>query len=441
MNSIKSFLTITALAFTSFAQFAHSQSANFDGGASSPREIIRQIKDADTAPETIINGTETNASPSSATGDDIQRYIIRFEKGTPAMLRRRIALDAGANITHDLRIIDALAIWAPNSKAAALTLKLAHTPGVTDIEEDRVQSWLNQTALNAPAVKRGWPWPRPNPKPPENGDQKTPWGIDRVQAPKAWKVTRGKGVKVAVIDTGIDPEHPDMRVLGGYNAVDPALSFKDDHGHGSHVAGTIAALDNGKGVVGVAPEASLYGVKVLDASGRGTYAAIIAGIQWAAENGMVIANMSLGGSQGTAALQDSIRAANAMGMTIIAAAGNNGGKVGYPAAYPETITIAAAHKGDGIASFSSRGPEIDFISPGVDIPSTFKNGGYKTLSGTSMASPHAAGLAALAVAAKGVSGFDAIKAALAASTRRLEGLPDTQQGAGFIDAVKIVSGR
>ena len=174
--------------------------------------------------------------------------------------------------------------------------------------------------------------------------QETPWGIKRVNASGAWAVTKGKGVKVGVVDTGIDYDHPDLKanVAGGWSAIDKENpgNYKDDNGHGTHVSGTIAALDDKTGVVGVAPEAALYGVKVLDGQGSGTFSDVIAGMEWTVTNKMQAVNMSLGASQGNEALKAAVEAMAKAGVVLVAAAGNSGGAVGYPAAYPQAIAVA-----------------------------------------------------------------------------------------------------
>ena len=270
------------------------------------------------------------------------------------------------------------------------------------------------------------------------------WGINRVHAPSAWSNTQGKGVKVAVIDTGIDSSHPDLSgsVDGGYSAItktENPSDYQDDNGHGSHVAGTIAAHRDGKGVVGVAPKARLYAVKVLNADGSGSLADIIDGIVWAAKNKMDVANMSLGGPESSEALKKAIRFARGSGVVIVAAAGNSGEAVGFPAAYEDTIAVAASDSDDKLAGFSSRGPEVDFIAPGVDVLSVKMGGGFASHSGTSMAAPHVAGLAALAVSQGyvGLSGPDGVFAQLKKAAAPLPVLSAQMQGVGMIDAGKL----
>ncbi|MEQ1919562.1 MAG: S8 family serine peptidase, partial [Elusimicrobiota bacterium] len=158
--------------------------------------------------------------------------------------------------------------------------------------------------------------------------------------------------------------------------------------------------------------------------------------EWAAKKGIKVANMSLGADEGSEALKRAITAASKAGLTIVAAAGNSGGPVGFPARYPEAIAVAASDIKDGVADFSSRGPEVDFIAPGVDVKSVKMEGGWEELSGTSMATPHVAGLAALAVA-RGASTPAAVRAMLKRAATPLPGLAATLQGMGMIDAGKL----
>ncbi len=239
--------------------------------------------------------------------------------------------------------------------------------------------------------------------------QVLPWGVDRVEADLVWPTgNTADPVKVAIIDTGISKDHPDLKnnIKGGVNTINSRKSWSDDNGHGSHVAGIVGALNNTAGVVGVAPKADLYAVKVLNANGSGYLSDVIEGLQWAASNGMRVANMSLGTSSDIQSFHDAVVAANNAGVVLVAAAGNSGGTVGYPAAYPEVIAVSATDANNNLAYFSSRGPEVDLAAPGVNIYSTYKGSNYATLSGTSMASPHVAGAAAL-VLNTSVGSYDA----------------------------------
>jgi minor extracellular protease Epr len=231
------------------------------------------------------------------------------------------------------------------------------------------------------------------------------WGIAKVEAPKAWMAGyTGAGVKVGIIDTGIAP-HDDLIIAGGANFVDSASSYVDDNGHGTHVAGTVAALDNGIGVIGVAPGAHLYAIKVLDSSGSGYLSDIIEGIDFAISEQLDIINMSLGTSSDSPALHTAVDAAYNSGILVVASAGNSGKRVitmdnvGYPAKYESAIAVAATDINNNRATFSSTGPAVEVAAPGVSVRSTYLNNGFATMSGTSMAAPHVSGHLALMIQA------------------------------------------
>ncbi len=352
-------------------------------------------------------------------------------------------------IIRELKIINAIVAEFPDYVKDSTIYKLA---GVTNVELDAYQIWIesNQSFadITIPSVKKminnievaneETPLSLPNKintKEEQKGE--IPWGIARVDAESAWNTTMGEGAKVAILDTGATFSHPDLssNYAGGYNAINPELAPIDDHGHGTHVAGTIAAIKDDKGVVGVAPKATLYGVKVLDGAGGGSYSSIIAGIEWCVDNDIDVINMSLGGRSSIESFHDAVKIATEKGITIVCAAGNDSGAVNYPAKYAETLGISASTSSDAIAYFSSRGPEIDFVAPGYNVYSTAKDGGYTTMSGTSMACPHVAGLAALAVSL-GHNGLEDVKTALTKAAVDI-GLEVNLQGAGMIEAGKI----
>ena len=229
--------------------------------------------------------------------------------------------------------------------------------------------------------------------------QKVDWGVSMVQAPQMWSMTKGDGIKVAVFDTGVDFNHPDLigNWVKGVNFTTSDINdVMDRQGHGSHCAGVIAGTDNDFGIVGVAPNVKLYGVKVLGDNGSGSINAIVKGIDWAIAEKIDIISMSLGTSADPGpALHDAIKRARAAGIVIVAATGNENTTCGWPAAYPEVIAVGAVDQSFGRANFSNFGEAVDVAAPGVDILSTYPGNRYAKLSGTSMATPMVAGVVAL----------------------------------------------
>lgn len=228
--------------------------------------------------------------------------------------------------------------------------------------------------------------------------QTTPWGITRVGG-----AGDGTGKRVWVIDSGVDLDHPDLNVDASLSQSflsggGPSASADDQNGHGTHVAGTIAALNNNIGVVGVAPNASVVSIRVLDRRGSGSLSGVIAGVNYVAANGSAgeVANMSLGGGVSTSLDAAVANAASTSGVKFVLAAGNESDDANNhsPARVngPNIYTISAMNSGDNWASFSNYGAAVDYCAPGVSIESTWKDGGYNTISGTSMAAPHAAGI-------------------------------------------------
>ncbi|MBX7100723.1 MAG: S8 family peptidase [Myxococcaceae bacterium] len=296
---------------------------------------------------------------------------------------------------------------------------------------------------------------------PNDPDFEKQWNLKAINMPKAWERSRGKGVVVAVLDTGVAYENydgfiqvPDLEgvtFVPGYDFVNQDSHPNDDHGHGTHVAGTIAqATNNGKGVAGVAFEASVMPVKVLDHFGSGTTAAIADAIRWAADHGAQVINMSLGGGGRSAVLENAVAYARKKGVVVVAAAGNNGrGTVEYPAAYPGAVAVGAVGPTGAKAPYSSWGKELDVAAPGGD-KSQGEAGGilqntidpqdpsrsvYASYQGTSMATPHVAAVAALLWAA-GAKSPDQVEKAIFASAHPPQGQRGwTEQfGHGVIDA-------
>jgi subtilisin family serine protease len=312
-----------------------------------------------------------------------ERKIVVFKGGVDEQTKEALLSSAGAEKIKDLKLVNGKAVWV-SKKGEAELLK---SEKVLRIDPD-----VEVYALENVRIKGVKPQP----------PQTLTWNIDRVDAEISWGISTGDPVKVGVIDTGIDLKHPDLQanIKGGFNAINPLKSPNDDNGHGTHVAGIIAALNNSIGVIGVGPNIDLYAIKVLNANGSGYLSDVIEGLDWAVANGMQVVNMSLGTSQDVQSFHEAVMNAYNAGVTIVAAAGNSGGAVVYPAAYPEVIAVSATDQNNQIASWSSRGPEVDLAAPGVNIYSTYKGQSYATLSGTSMAAPHVSGAAALVIDTK-----------------------------------------
>jgi len=233
-----------------------------------------------------------------------------------------------------------------------------------------------------------------------SNSQTIDWGIELVGVPNFWKYTKGQGIKVAVLDTGVAYKHPDLEgaILDMKDFTNSPSGVGDVSGHGTHCAGIIAARDNSTGVVGVAPESQLLIGKVLGDNGSGSEEMVASGIEWAIESEANIISMSLGSAYPSERIYEAIKTAIDKNIFIICAAGNSGPRldsVDYPGAFEETIAVGSIDRRKQISNFSSRGNQVDIVAPGDEILSTYPPRGLATLSGTSMATPFVAGISAL----------------------------------------------
>ncbi|AKT36244.1 S8 family peptidase [Chondromyces crocatus] len=287
---------------------------------------------------------------------------------------------------------------------------------------------------------------------------KEQWHLERVGATRAWDFATGRGVTVAVVDTGIACEThgpfnkgtdlASTSCVPGWNFIANSEHASDDHGHGTHVAGTIAqSTHNGLGAAGMAFHARLMPVKVLNENGWATTASVADGIRWAADHGAHVINLSLGGPRNSKILQSAVDHALSRGAVVIAAAGNSGGAVNYPGASKGVIGVSASGQDDKIARFSSRGEEVDIAAPGVNVTQqTVCNRGrdkcerFQAFSGTSMAAPHVAGAAAL-VMSLGVSEPQAVEEVLRSTARVVDESEGAKKlyGAGILQAGEAVA--
>lgn len=367
-----------------------------------------------------------NLPVSAQTANQIPRKIVVFQENfVTESAQIGLLRGVGAVIIKPLPLINGMSVYLPPQAERAL----GGRPEILRIDDDLV--------INAIAKLQ----------PPPQPAEELPWGVDRIDADLAWAMTKGLAIKVAILDTGIDLDHLDLKanIKGNVNTINPLKSGNDDNGHGTHVAGIVAAVDNSIGVIGTGPEIYLYAVKFLDRTGSGWLSDLIEGLDWCINNKMQVINMSFGSSSDNPSFHDAIIKTYQAGIIQVAAAGNNGetgGAIIYPAKYSETIAVSAIDKYDQFASFSSYGPEIDLTAPGVDINSTYNNGYYKILSGTSMACPHVSGTAALVLSTPvGTYDLDAdgiwdpieVKNKLQATAQKLNLLPE-EQGAGLVKA-------
>lgn len=358
------------------------------------------------------------------TPDGLIKVLIGF-KEKPGPAQQALVKGVGGKIKYTYNLIPAIAASVPEVAIEALK----KNPNITDVELDSMVYALDAELDNS-------------------------WGVKRIGAGLVHNSgNNGGGIRIAIIDTGIDYNHPDLQdncadedqngIIDGYDFVNSDYDPMDDEGHGTHVAGIVAALDNSDGVVGVAPEASLYALKVLDYNGNGYISDVIIAIQWAsdpdgngsADDRLDIINMSLGAYTGNIFLEWACILAYYDGLLLVAAAGN-GGSVIYPAAYSSVIAVSATDKNDNLASFSSIGSQVELAAPGVGIYSTYISG-YATMSGTSMASPHVVGVAALVWEADSSLTNDDVRYQLQSTAEDLE-LLSTEQGYGLVDADEAV---
>jgi thermitase len=361
--------------------------------------------------------------PQILSGADLPstgQIIVKFDKPEAASAVRALAVGGASVMSHSnsrmvIKLPDA------STRAQALVAALRALPGVAYVENDEMMQVT--VAPNDPYYKNGYLW-----------------GHERIGAEAAWdQVTAGgEPVVVAVIDTGVDTDHPDLqgRLLQGADFVTPNTTPEDDHGHGTHVSGTIAAVyNNGVGMTGVVGPANvkILPIKALDAEGRGATSKIAEAIQWAANNGADVINLSLGGLY-TRTMEEAVRYAIGKGVVVVAAAGNeDDDTIMYaPAAVPGAVTVSALDDWDDAAYFSNWGDQVEMTAPGYWIWSTVHGDSYGYKSGTSMAAPHVAAVAALVKAAHPTYTRSDIQACLLSSLEPMA--IGAEYGAGLVRA-------
>jgi type VII secretion-associated serine protease mycosin len=362
-----------------------------------------------TSPYSVSAPIRTNPSANSAAPRYANRMVVKFKSGATEgqirSVRTRFRLSSIREVSE--LGISCLALNA-GANASSTIAALQSQPGVAYAEPDFIFSSPTPVhAVHAASVPKRHVAAATND--PELSQQ---WGMMKIGMAKVWQTNAGRAdVIVAVVDTGVDLRHPDLapNLVPGYNVLPDASGPDDDHGHGTHVSGIIAAAaNNGIGVAGVAPHCKIMPVKVLGADGKGDTQNIVAGIVWAANHGAKVINMSLGGTGGSRALMEAIEYAQSKDVLCVAAMGNDGkNSQEYPGGYPGVIAVGATDEQDQIADFSNFGSWISVCAPGQDILSTLpthpvtvnreegKELSYDSMDGTSMASPFVAGVAAL----------------------------------------------
>ena len=349
------------------------------------------------------------------------QLVVGFESDTSARDRAAALVAAHAGAGSAIARVDAQVIRVPDAAAPAVQRALSRMGAVRYVQVDG-------------AAHASW-----TPNDPSLGSQ---WAIAKVRAATAWDTALGASTLVAIVDSGVDYDHPDLsgKVERGYDYVAGDTDPYDEAGHGTHVAGiAAAATNNGIGVAGMAPSARILAVRVLDSSGSGTMSNVARGVTYAVDHGARVVNLSLGGTSGSTALLDAINYAVGKGVVVTCAAGNSStSTLHFPAAYDGCVSVAATDSADAKASFSNWGTGLDLAAPGASILSTVRGGGYQYWNGTSMATPMVSGLAAL-LYSKGLDRAGVIRAMETTAKDLGAAGYDTTFGFGRIDAAAAVA--
>lgn len=367
----------------------------------------------------------------------VKKIVILHDRRDLNLLKQSLEL-VGARLVKELPLVEGYLCEFPADEDVLLAFR--GNEGMFEVEDDvefKLCWFFEPFKFFEPIIK-------PQPAPPSyNKMQNIGWGLKRIGAPQVWNKLKERRVRVGIIDTGIDYNHPDLQenIKDGVCTLDGQREFLDDYGHGTHVAGIIGSA--GKkygGMTGINPNVDIFAVKAFNKEGKGNLSDIIEALDWLARRHVEIINMSFSTAETSRTFAAAIRSMEAKGVTMVAAAGNDGvGKnVKFPARFPEVLAVSATDRFDRIASFSCTGPEVDFCAPGSDIPSAWLNGSYTEKSGTSFAAPHIAGIAADIINVYGPMPAAKVREYMSGGAVRLTRLSNDQQGAGMVELPRII---
>lgn len=369
----------------------------------------------------------TSAGRTEVGGPSVPgEYLVKFRPGTPATARASAVRTLGGRFFDRISALDVDAAVFPALKSAdaarsqKLIQALKRNPNVEYVEPNYI--YTTDFTPNDPGLSNQWAW-------------------SKISAYTAWDTTKGStSTVIAIVDTGIQRSHPDLdaKIVAGYDYVQGDTAPDDGNGHGTHVAGTSAAeTNNSTGGAGTCPNCKLMPVRVLDNNGSGSLTNVANGITWAADHGAKVVNLSLGGS-GSTTLQNAVDYAWNKGVFLACAAGNSNTSStasAYPGAYANCFAVASTNSSDARSSFSNYGSWVEVAAPGESIYSTWINSGYNTISGTSMATPHVAGLAGL-LSSQGLTNSQ-IRQRICSTSDQISGT-GTYWTCGRINAAKAV---
>lgn len=336
------------------------------------------------------------------------RLLVQFQPGTSEEEKAAIHQRLGAHVIDEIPRLGIQILKVPE-EAAAMVFAYQQEPTVAFAEPDyvaEIMGWPDGPVVSSDELHTlGGARSRDSAR---RGLQSVPndplfplmWNLAKIEASRAWDINQGDpDVLIAVVDTGATPTHPDLqgKLVAGYDFVNHDDDPTDDHGHGTHVAGTAAAVTNNAiGIAGIGYDARIMPVKALNSVGSGSHSWVANAIIWAADHGASAINLSLGGPFTSSTLHQAVDYAWDKGVVLVAAAGNESTpNPSYPAAYEHVMGVSATTQNDERAAFSNYGTYISVAAPGVSIWSTMRSDNYQAWNGTSMASPHVAGVAAL----------------------------------------------